>query len=884
MPHLGAMTHLHDDLQRTLGNAYVIERELGGGGMSRVFVAQDTTLGRSVVVKVLPPDMAGAVNIERFRREIQLVAKLQHACIVPVLSAGAADGMPYYTMPFIEGESLRRRLARGGELPVADAVRILRDVAEALSYAHEHGVVHRDIKPDNILLSKHHAQVADFGVAKALSASTQGEGVTSVGIALGTPAYMAPEQAAADPQIDHRADIYALGVTAYEMLTGTTPFAGRSPQSMLAAHATESPRPLELARPAVPAPLAVLVNRCLAKRAADRPQSADEVLEGLDALVTPTSGLAATTANQLTIRKRRLWIAGAATGVVGVAFVAGFVVFRSRAPALNPKRIVVAELDNETGDTTLTPLGRMTAEWLSRGLEQTGVLDVAISNVGSEGGSDPSAKLRGVARAQAAGAATRSGTVVWGAFYRQNDSIRFQMQATDVNTGKLLRSFEPVTGPVVERDRILESLRQQVVGALASVFDERLMIGTKTRDPVPNYDAYREYAQALDDFYANRYAKALEHGYKALALDSTFVTPYYLIGSVYWNSAQACRGEPTCQGNWASLDSLARVVVALQGSHRNFTTSENDMVEWIVAGSRHDIAGKLRVAERMARRDSSDFNVHFVSLYNFYLNHPGAALDIARRSQQPQHSSGYIGYWQNRVAASHVMGDFKTGLADAALTEKAYPKELGAVRLRALSLAALGDLGATRRLGDSLRVLASDGTNVGPVLTEMGVELRAHGNPAEATQFFQTSVDVQRSRPATVRATTTARGNLAFALYNLERFDEAQAMYDSLTREVTGSVVYLGSAGVVAAARGDRARAMQADSLLASLPGPYLFGLNTRWRARIAASLGDGPGAVALLEQSVTEGWQFELTLHSEKAFERIREYQGFKDFLKPKG
>ncbi|HUO52479.1 MAG TPA: serine/threonine-protein kinase, partial [Gemmatimonadaceae bacterium] len=245
---------LQDQLQRTLGAAYVIERELGGGGMSRVFVARETALDRRVVIKVLPPDLSAAVSVERFRREIQLAAGLQHPHIVPVLTAGISEGLPYFTMPFVEGESLRARLRREGELTVHDTVAILRDVAKALAYAHARGVVHRDIKPDNVLLSGGAAVVTDFGVAKALSASARhsSSGLTSLGMAMGTPAYMAPEQAAADPDTDHRADIYALGAMAYEMLTGRPLFPGRSPQQVLAAHTLEAPEPVQRIRPSLP--------------------------------------------------------------------------------------------------------------------------------------------------------------------------------------------------------------------------------------------------------------------------------------------------------------------------------------------------------------------------------------------------------------------------------------------------------------------------------------------------------------------------------------------------------------------------------------------------------------------------------------------------------
>src|SRR5215470_6223844 len=288
------MSDLQDRLQAALGDAYQVERELGGGGMSHVFLAQETALGRRVVVKVLPPEMAAGVNIERFRREIQLAASLQHPHIVPLHAAAQVGDLFYYTMPLVEGESLRTKLSREGERPVGEAVRILRDVADALAYAHAHGVVHRDIKPDNILVSGQHALVTDFGVAKAVSDSAKGSTLTSLGVALGTPAYMAPEQAAADPHVDHRADLYAVGAMAYEMLCGRPPFTGMTPQAMLAAHVTQAPQPVTANRPAVPQALNALVMRCLEKKPADRVQRADELLTQLQAMSTPTGGMAPT--------------------------------------------------------------------------------------------------------------------------------------------------------------------------------------------------------------------------------------------------------------------------------------------------------------------------------------------------------------------------------------------------------------------------------------------------------------------------------------------------------------------------------------------------------------------------------------------------------------
>jgi len=289
------MTDFAEQLQTALGTGYQLESELTGGGMSRVFVAIDRALGRKVVVKVLPPDLAAGVNRERFRREIQVAAQLQHPHIVPLLSAGEQGDLLWYTMPFIDGESLRTSLERKKAFGVREVTRIMHDVVDALAFAHARGVIHRDIKPGNILRQGSHALVTDFGVAKALSAALPISGVTSAGIAIGTPAYMAPEQLAGDAAADHRIDIYAVVLLAYELLTGSSPFTGPSPRETLAAQLTRDPQPLHEVSPEVPRTLSALVMRCLAKDPAGRPQRAEEILHELDAMtmplgVTPQSG------------------------------------------------------------------------------------------------------------------------------------------------------------------------------------------------------------------------------------------------------------------------------------------------------------------------------------------------------------------------------------------------------------------------------------------------------------------------------------------------------------------------------------------------------------------------------------------------------------------
>jgi eukaryotic-like serine/threonine-protein kinase len=457
--------------------------------MSRVFLAEETSLGRKVVVKVLPPDLAATVNVERFRREIQLAAKLQHPHIVPVLAAGISDGLPYYTMPFIEGESLRARLARSGELPVQEAGKILRDVLSALSYAHEHGVVHRDIKPDNVLLTAHHAVVADFGLAKALSASTNpGSSLTSVGVALGTPAYMSPEQATADPQTDFRTDLYSVGALAYEMLTGQLVFSARSPQAMYAAHAIERPEPIDKRRPSVPPALSSLVMRALEKHAADRPQSAGEMLADLEAAVTPTGFTPAT--------RRRGWRNPVIiSSVVTVAALLVLFLGRGRiesglgGPSKGPgpiNTIAVLPFANTGGNPQDEYFSDGMTEELARALSMMPHIHVASRT------SSYAFKGKSVT-AQDIGKTLHVGGVVEGTVRRAGNRLRVTAQLTNASTGLVMwtNGFERPASNVFE---VQDELTKAIVAALTPKLsgDSAAAVAAESRgtiDPLA-YDLY----------------------------------------------------------------------------------------------------------------------------------------------------------------------------------------------------------------------------------------------------------------------------------------------------------------------------------------------------------------------------------------------------------
>ena len=303
---------LLSQLRSAVGNLYNIERELGGGGMSRVFLAEEIKLARKVVVKVMPPAMSATVNADRFRREIRVAAQLQHPHIVPLLAADASDTLVYYTMPFVVGESLRARLARDGALSVADAMWIWRDVLDALAHAHASDVVHRDIKPANILLGVRHAHVIDFGIARAMEDASEDVPAAGTGLTIGTPAYMAPEQLTGDSHADHRVDIYAAGLVMYEMLSGRLPFAGDTSRELALARLTAAPGPLM--RDDCPPALHDLVMRCLANDPMARPASAEDLLGALRNLranagvATPAApSVNATVPHASTAKPRKGW-------------------------------------------------------------------------------------------------------------------------------------------------------------------------------------------------------------------------------------------------------------------------------------------------------------------------------------------------------------------------------------------------------------------------------------------------------------------------------------------------------------------------------------------------------------------------------------------------
>ena len=522
---------LRDQLSNHLGSSLTIERELSGGGMSRVFVAEDRGLGRKVVIKVLPTEMAAAVSIERFKREIGLAARLQHPHIVPLLTAGETGGVPYFTMPFVEGESLRVRLMRHGELPIAEAMRILREVASALAYAHGRGVVHRDIKPDNILLSGGSAMVTDFGVAKALSASSNSErgSMTSLGVALGTPAYMAPEQASADPAIDHRADIYAFGVLAFEVLTGQPPFAGRTPQGLLAAHVTEAPEQIANRRANIPPALAALVMRCLEKRPADRPQSADDVVHALDDITTPSGGMQPTSAGRAVNRTdgvRGMSTISRLRGAAIVSMIAAlalFAILRMKRPATatasaTPQSVAILPVVNAGGDTSVQFFAAGMTDELTAAIAKVPGLRVASrSATEATKSTDP----------RRAGTALGVGAVLESRMRRDASQMALTVELINVADGLSLWSGS-YHAEVKDAFAVQDSVARAVAGALKIALSPAQQTGivrARTTNPKA-HDLYLRGRFAQSEFTGTSLKRSIDLFRQAIAEDSTYAAPY----------------------------------------------------------------------------------------------------------------------------------------------------------------------------------------------------------------------------------------------------------------------------------------------------------------------------------------------------------------------
>jgi tetratricopeptide (TPR) repeat protein len=521
-------------LTEALRDRYMLERELGRGGMATVYLARDLRHRRYVALKVLKPELATAVGVERFQREIQLAASLQHPNILPVHDSGEAAGVLWYTMPFVEGESLRERLRREQRLRLDQALDLAREVAEALECAHEAGIVHRDIKPENILLSRGHALVADFGIARAVHEA--GETLTQTGLALGTPAYMSPEQAGGIPNaVDLRSDIYSLGCVLYEMLTGERPFGGPTPQAMQARRImTPTPDP-RVARPEVPGWVASIVVRTLAVNPEDRFGTAGELAAALrhptTAGLSGTSRLKPAQAVIGILGRRRSWIAAAM--LVVLLLIAGAAWLARRAPAhaaLDDTLLAVAPFDVLEPSLALWHEGLM--DVLSRTLDGVGPLRTVSPAVITRRWAGRANRASATALCRATGAAR----VLYGAVIPAGpDSIRLAATLHDERTKGAVAEFD-LRGPRDRVDRLADSLTLNVLRALAPPTGLARLAGSSVG--TTSSPALKAFLKGEQHYRRSEFDSAQAAFRKAVTLDSGFALAWHRLSrSTAWQDS-----------------------------------------------------------------------------------------------------------------------------------------------------------------------------------------------------------------------------------------------------------------------------------------------------------------------------------------------------------
>jgi len=536
------MSDSHDRLTAALAGRYRIIRELGQGGMATVYLAEDLKHHRQVAIKVLRPELAATIGPERFAREIEVAARLQHPHILGLLDSGDADAFFYYVMPYVEGETLRDRLARSGELPVPEAVRLLSEIADALAVAHRAGVVHRDIKPENILLSGRHAMVMDFGVAKALTEAASSQQLTTAGVALGTPTYMAPEQASADPQMDARVDIYALGVLGYEMLTGHPTFPGLNPQQTLAAHVTQAPVPVGQQRAGLSPALEAVIMRCLAKRPADRFQTADELVATLEPLAMPSGGMTPTHTQPVKAvaaggagrSMRRYAIAGAALVAAAALFVwkpwagSGGQPLDANVVAVLPFRVAGADQSVQYLRQGMVDLlqAKLTGEGGPRAADTRSVLAAVRDAGGSDTDDLPEAAVTRVARKIGAG------RVLQGSIVGPPDHLVISASLVAIPSGRTVAQTT-VDGPKDSLFVLVDRLTAQLLALGAGAKATQLTALTTT-----NLEALRAYLDGITAFRRAAFDRSTPLFERAVQLDSTFALALSaLIESDGWSPA-----------------------------------------------------------------------------------------------------------------------------------------------------------------------------------------------------------------------------------------------------------------------------------------------------------------------------------------------------------
>jgi TolB-like protein len=871
------MTESLAPLQAALQDRYALERELGRGGMATVWLARDLKHDRLVAVKVLRPELTPLLGAERFLREIRVTARLRHPHLLTLIDSGEAAGFLYYVMPYVPGESLRARLTREGQLPLEEVRRLTAALASALQHAHDQGVVHRDIKPENILLYEGEPMVTDFGIALAMSAAGSGR-LTESGLFLGTPAYMSPEQATAEPRLDGRSDQYSLACVVFEMLAGEPPYSGPTVQSIITKRLSAPVPSLRHARPGVPDAVNDVVRRAMALVPADRFPSIAGFAKALAAARRPAPPPPA-------LARRAAW-ALAAGGITVALLLAGSRWFADPARAtarLDPSLVVVAPLENRTGDPALEPFGLMAADWVTQQLTGTDIIRVVDAQsmllAARQSEHDaPDVRLRALAEQ------TGAGTVVVGGYYKDGDSLRAQVRVIDARSGAVRTALSPVAGPLARPTALLEVLRARVTGALAALLDERLTTWKVASATPPTFDSYREFLIAMQFHFRYDEEHALPHFERAAALDTTFWQAHLWTGMEYGNLMQVDRMDSTFRRverfrAWLSPYDQAN----LDYFNRSFV--------WGHWNEGHDAA--LRMA-RLA--PDAAHPLYAIARTALALNRPREAVAAMSRMDRARGWGQAATYtYRFLAAASHMVGD-ESGQRRAAL---AAPEDVGPASVWVTTTFTAGILlskagGVTltdldnpvvviQRLDSLARVWQGAGPPPGLIGRAAAAEARYHNFVRTADTVALWTLAWFARHPPAAEARRTFLTQHALLDGEASRAAEGLKLAEAVLRESPDSLDALTAVGILQARLGRAEQAHRIARTIAGRPGRDWLGLRRYRQACIAAQLGEADAAFSLLEEARGLGLEV-WALHADPNMEPLWQDERFRALVRPRG